>query len=236
MLPAQQGCEAMDKSEDAFRTISEAAEELDLPQHVLRFWETRFPQIRPLKRGGGRRYYRPDDVELLRVIRHLLYSDGYTIKGVQRMLKERGVRAVLEVRNEAAAAQTRASEAAPAQPESAQLALSPEPPRTHGSVATAPSGIRLGAPIRRAGRYERRRRSGPTRGVQRGRWLGHARPLGSLHAARAPGFVRTGSQHARGHRGRTRRVPTNTGRRKHLMSVFRLRQRRPASIRPPVGV
>ena len=147
MLPAQQGCEAMDKSEDAFRTISEAAEELDLPQHVLRFWETRFPQIRPLKRGGGRRYYRPDDVELLRVIRHLLYSDGYTIKGVQRMLKERGVRAVLEVRNEAAAAPTRASEAAPAQPESAQLALSPEPPRTHGSVATAPSGIILERPF-----------------------------------------------------------------------------------------
>ena len=101
MQPAQQGCEAMDKSDDAFRTISEAAEELDLPQHVLRFWETRFPQIRPLKRGGGRRYYRPDDVELLRVIRHLLYSDGYTIKGVQRMLKERGVRAILEVRHQA---------------------------------------------------------------------------------------------------------------------------------------
>ena len=78
----------MDKSEDAFRTISEAAEELDLPQHVLRFWETRFPQIRPLKRGGGRRYYRPDDVELLRTIRHLLYNEGYTIKGVQRLLRE----------------------------------------------------------------------------------------------------------------------------------------------------
>ncbi|MFN3892512.1 MAG: MerR family transcriptional regulator [Beijerinckiaceae bacterium] len=93
----------MDKSEDAFRTISEAAEELDLPQHVLRFWETRFPQIRPLKRGGGRRYYRPDDVELLRAIRHLLYNDGYTIKGVQRMLKERGVRAVLAMRVESAA-------------------------------------------------------------------------------------------------------------------------------------
>lgn len=90
----------MDKSEDAFRTISEAAEELDLPQHVLRFWETRFPQIRPMKRGGGRRYYRPDDVELLRVIRHLLYNDGYTIKGVQRMLKERGVRDVLSMRGE----------------------------------------------------------------------------------------------------------------------------------------
>lgn len=92
----------MDKSEDAFRTISEAAEELDLPQHVLRFWETRFPQIRPLKRGGGRRYYRPDDVELLRAIRHLLYSDGYTIKGVQRMLKERGAREVLSMPRESA--------------------------------------------------------------------------------------------------------------------------------------
>jgi DNA-binding transcriptional MerR regulator len=87
----------MDKNEDAFRTISEAAEELDLPQHVLRFWETRFPQIRPLKRGGGRRYYRPEDVDLLRAIRHLLYSEGYTIKGVQRMLREKGLRTVLSL-------------------------------------------------------------------------------------------------------------------------------------------
>src|SRR5471030_1777618 len=84
----------MDKSPDAFRTISEAAEDLDLPQHVLRFWETRFPQIKPLKRGGGRRYYRPDDVELLRVIRQLLYGEGYTIKGVQKLFKEQGARAV----------------------------------------------------------------------------------------------------------------------------------------------
>ncbi len=84
----------MDKSPDAFRTISEAAEDLDLPQHVLRFWETRFPQIKPLKRGGGRRYYRPDDVELLRAIKHLLYDEGYTIKGVQRLFKEQGARAV----------------------------------------------------------------------------------------------------------------------------------------------
>src|SRR6202041_2921674 len=90
----------MDKSPDAFRTISEAAEDLDLPQHVLRFWETRFPQIKPLKRGGGRRYYRPDDVELLRAIRHLLYGQGYTIKGVQRILKERGIRAVIEAPRE----------------------------------------------------------------------------------------------------------------------------------------
>lgn len=86
-----------DKSPDAFRTISEVAEDLDLPQHVLRFWETRFSQIRPLKRGGGRRYYRPDDVELLRGIRHLLYGEGYTIKGVQRILKEQGSRFVMQV-------------------------------------------------------------------------------------------------------------------------------------------
>ncbi len=84
----------MDKGPDAFRTISEVAEDLDIPQHVLRFWETRFLQIKPLKRGGGRRYYRPDDVELLKGIRHLLYGEGYTIKGVQRILKEEGVRFV----------------------------------------------------------------------------------------------------------------------------------------------
>lgn len=85
----------MDKSSDAFRTISEVAVDLDLPQHVLRFWETRFSQIKPLKRGGGRRYYRPDDVDLLKGIRHLLYGEGYTIKGVQRILKEQGVRFVM---------------------------------------------------------------------------------------------------------------------------------------------
>ena len=85
----------MSKSPDAFRTISEVADDLDLPQHVLRFWETRFTQIRPMKRGGGRRYYRPDDVDLLRGIRHLLYGEGYTIRGVQRILKEQGPRFVV---------------------------------------------------------------------------------------------------------------------------------------------
>ena len=85
----------MERSADAFRTISEVADDLDLPQHVLRFWETRFSQIKPLKRGGGRRYYRPEDVELLRAIRHLLYGEGYTIRGVQRILKEQGVKAVI---------------------------------------------------------------------------------------------------------------------------------------------
>ena len=76
------------KSPGAFRTISEVSNDLEIPPHVLRFWETKFSQIRPLKRGGGRRYYRPEDVSLLRQIRQLLYSDGYTIKGVQRLLKE----------------------------------------------------------------------------------------------------------------------------------------------------
>jgi DNA-binding transcriptional MerR regulator len=80
----------LEKAPDAFRTISEVADEIDIPQHVLRFWESRFPQIRPMKRGGGRRYYRPDDVDLLRGVRHLLYGEGYTIRGVQRILREQG--------------------------------------------------------------------------------------------------------------------------------------------------
>lgn len=85
----------MNKSPDAFRTISEVAEQLDVPAHVLRFWETRFNQVKPIKRGGGRRYYRPDDVRLLRGIRGLLYDDGMTIKGVQKILREQGVRHVI---------------------------------------------------------------------------------------------------------------------------------------------
>lgn len=83
------------KSAAAFRTISEVSKELDVPQHVLRFWETRFSQVKPLKRGGGRRYYRPEDLALLLRIRDLLYTEGYTIRGVQRLLRQYGVRAVL---------------------------------------------------------------------------------------------------------------------------------------------
>ena len=86
-----------EKSADAYRTISEVAEGMDLPQHVLRFWETRFPQIKPLKRGGGRRYYRPEDIELLAAIKRLLYGEGYTIKGVQKLLKEQGAQAVARI-------------------------------------------------------------------------------------------------------------------------------------------
>ncbi|MGB0631891.1 MAG: MerR family transcriptional regulator [Alphaproteobacteria bacterium] len=91
------------KSAAAFRTISEVATELDIPAHVLRFWESKFAQVKPLKRGGGRRYYRPEDIELLRGIRELLYTDGYTIKGVQKLLREGGVKAVVSGEDNAAA-------------------------------------------------------------------------------------------------------------------------------------
>ena len=87
----------MQKAPDAFRTISEVATDLEVPQHVLRFWETRFSQIRPMKRAGGRRYYRPQDVDLLRGIRQLLYEEGYTIKGVQKILREHGVAHVIAI-------------------------------------------------------------------------------------------------------------------------------------------
>ncbi|WP_082540720.1 MerR family transcriptional regulator [Pseudolabrys sp. Root1462] len=91
------------KAPDAFRTISEVADELDLPQHVLRFWESRFAEIKPMKRGGGRRFYRPDDIDLLRGIRHLLYGEGYTIRGVQRILREQGIDFVQSIWQEGAA-------------------------------------------------------------------------------------------------------------------------------------
>ena len=94
LSPRAQPNAPMEKSPEAYRTIREVADALDLPQHVLRFWETRFPQIRPLKRAGGRRYYRPDDIERLRLIKRLLYEQGYTIKGVQKLFKEQGVQAL----------------------------------------------------------------------------------------------------------------------------------------------
>jgi DNA-binding transcriptional MerR regulator len=105
------------KSAEAFRTISEVAQELEVPQHVLRFWESRFPQVRPLKRAGGRRYYRPDDVVLLRRIRQCLYDQGYTIKGVQKLLREG------QLKGEGA------SPRSPAPPAVTPLAPAPPPPR-----------------------------------------------------------------------------------------------------------
>src|SRR5579871_5597405 len=89
--------ESRAKSPEAFRTISEVATDLDIPQHVLRFWESRFVQVRPVKRAGGRRYYRPEDVDLLRGIRALLYSDGFTIRGVQKILRDKGLRHVMRL-------------------------------------------------------------------------------------------------------------------------------------------
>ncbi|MGF7160016.1 DNA-binding transcriptional MerR regulator [Rhodoligotrophos appendicifer] len=135
----------MDKSPDAFRTISEVAEDLDVPQHVLRFWESKFTQVRPMKRGGGRRYYRPNDVELLRGIRHLLYGEGYTIRGVQKLIKERGVAAIADM------AQT----VAPAQPEveplpARELAVEPREPMLEAAGPAFDPGIR--SPVAVSGR------------------------------------------------------------------------------------
>ena len=88
------------KSPEAFRTISEVSKDLSLPQHVLRFWETKFVQIKPIKRGGGRRYYRPEDIELLKGIKNLLYNDGYTIRGVQKVIKENGAKRIISKSNQ----------------------------------------------------------------------------------------------------------------------------------------
>lgn len=125
------------KSPDAFRTISEVAEDLDIPQHVLRFWETRFVQIKPLKRGGGRRYYRPDDVALLKGIRRLLYGEGYTIKGLQRILKEQGPRHVQAIGRGGLIGPPPADAAAtPAHPDAAAASRSQGPTR-----APVPPGL-----------------------------------------------------------------------------------------------
>jgi DNA-binding transcriptional MerR regulator len=117
----------MEKSADAFRTISEVATELDVPQHVLRFWEGKFPQVKPLKRAGGRRYYRPQDVDLLRAIKRLLYAEGFTIRGVQRILKEKGVRAVCATSRELGWAAPAISELLEP-PDVAELDLPGDPP------------------------------------------------------------------------------------------------------------
>src|ERR1700712_5589227 len=126
------------KAPNAFRTISEVADELHIPQHVLRFWETKFPQVKPLKRGGGRRYYRPDDISLLRRISDLLYIQGYTIKGVQRLLREGGGRLSDDIppateaeRAEAVAERTRV----PEDPESEAAVAAPG-----GAAAAAAAG------------------------------------------------------------------------------------------------
>ena len=153
-LTASEAGRSPEKSPDAFRTITEVADDLDVPQHVLRFWETRFPQIKPLKRGGGRRYYRPDDVDLLKGIRHLLYGEGYTIKGVQRILKEDGLRFVQGVgRGERVVEAPGAAENARALPspddrepleeadDGGEPAEEPAPPAAPNLRASSPAGL-----------------------------------------------------------------------------------------------
>ena len=127
----------MEKAPDAFRTISEVADELDIPQHVLRFWESRFPQIKPMKRAGGRRYYRPEDVDLLRGIKHLLYAEGYTIRGAQGILRDKGQKFVQTVWQEGAAE----ADIEPAEDEvaEAEQGASEEAPRSlFGLLRSAP--------------------------------------------------------------------------------------------------
>lgn len=126
----------MNKSADAFRTIGEVADELQIPKHVLRFWEGRFPQIRPMKRGGGRRYYRPEDMELLRGIRALLHAEGYTIRGVQKILREHGVDQVKAAAHRVAAAQA----AAPTTPATGRKRGRKPLARIASEVAPRPEG------------------------------------------------------------------------------------------------
>jgi DNA-binding transcriptional MerR regulator len=129
------------KAPNAFRTISEVADDLHIPQHVLRFWETKFPQVKPLKRGGGRRYYRPDDIALLRRISDLLYIQGYTIKGVQRLLRDGGGRLSDDIPppsadEQAAAAAERADPPMPLEPELPMPGLLPPSPTTQAARVT----------------------------------------------------------------------------------------------------
>lgn len=116
----------MPKAAEAFRNISEVSEELGVKKHVLRFWETKFPQLKPMKRGGGRRYYRPADLELLRGIRHLLHAEGYSVRGVQKILREGGVDDV-KGKGKAHAVQRRVRGRPPAAAPQARAPSSPPP-------------------------------------------------------------------------------------------------------------
>ena len=127
----------MAKAAEAFRTISEVAEELELQKHVLRFWEVKFPQIKPMKRGGGRRYYRPADMELLRGIRHLLHAEGYTIKGVQKILRERGVDVVKRVGSDVEGKSSGPRASAPVSPDRDREAAAQPPAERASSAASA---------------------------------------------------------------------------------------------------
>lgn len=152
------------KSPGAFRTISEVSELLDVPAHVLRFWETKFAQVRPVKRGGGRRYYRPEDVALLTGIRELLYREGLTIKGVQKVLREKGARHVAGTGGEGEA--TAASEPAPASaPVPAPLPAAPDA-ATPGPIAASNPAAALAAAIERLEELRARLGLDPSEGME----------------------------------------------------------------------
>lgn len=130
-----------EKSASAFRTISEVSQDLDVPQHVLRFWETKFTQVKPLKRAGGRRYYRPEDVALLRCIRDLLYSDGFTIRGVQKRLREKGAKGLVADMDGMPAEAVETVSAEPAE-QSASPSTSPADEANHVDIVE-PSKVRI---------------------------------------------------------------------------------------------
>lgn len=144
----------MSKAADAFRTISEVADDLEIPKHVLRFWELKFPQIKPMKRGGGRRYYRPEDVALLRGIHTLLHGEGYTIRGVQKILRSRGVEHVKALAAEARGGETGTAAPVPVASGGRRARASTRPARgRRGDGAHAPAGsgewrAQIGAVIR----------------------------------------------------------------------------------------
>jgi DNA-binding transcriptional MerR regulator len=134
----------IEKAASAFRTISEVAEELQVPQHVLRFWETRFSAVRPIKRGGNRRYYRPEDMHLLKVINHLLYTDGYTIRGVQKLLREQGPRQLIAQMDGGGASAASATMMERAAPEPSGAADSkPDAAPFAPMIATPAEGVRV---------------------------------------------------------------------------------------------
>lgn len=139
-----------DKAPGAFRTIREVSEELGVPQHVLRFWESRFGQVKPLKRAGGRRYYRPEDVELLRRIQRLLYQDGYTIRGVQKLFRENGVRAMRAAASSApsGAAPAPAAESRPTPAAAAPAVARPSAPKAPPAEAVASDDAPIGPELR----------------------------------------------------------------------------------------
>ncbi len=211
----------MDKSPEAFRTISEVADTLDVPPHVLRFWETRFLQVKPVKRGGGRRYYRPEDVRLLRGIRGLLYDDGMTIKGVQKILREKGVRHVVGLgtlpESEPAAAESPMTcpPPRPRRPTARRPGRPPRAARVGARAVASPAGRPLRGEGRRGGKRRHAHRD------RRGRRV--AGPAAGPSEDKSPKTSRLGQvgrrQVAQGPRRRARGAAGNDDRRSESLRL-----------------